>query len=112
MASAYFVFKLNNKRSFKLVEPDDTAIVRIDGMVLLIIKNIVEGHCNFNYYTFPFDIQECTIHFALSRYYWDSNDVILSGELYTYEFQNFPNDEWQMLIIAPFLTILHLVRII
>lgn len=88
------------KRSYKLCDKEDTALL-FSGSAIISIQNIVEGHCEvIDYYNFPFDTQVCTVHFALDRLFFSTYDIILCRSSYTYEFQNFPNEEWEMLSVS------------
>lgn len=86
------------KKSFKLVDADDTVLAFSDHMVLT-LQNVVDGHCEINYSRFPFDIQVCSIDFILNKYFVEINDIILIRDTFTYQFQKFPNEEWEILSV-------------
>ena len=87
------------KQSLKLLEPEDKAVLW-PYLVVVVRKNVVEGHCDGDYSNFPFDTQHCSIDFAIDRYFFFDLDVVLSRLYYTYKLQTFINDEWTLLTVS------------
>ena len=87
------------KRSQKLFEPDDIAVL-FPEYVSVIRENVVEGHCNIDYYRFPFDEQTCVLEFDLERFFFYEDDLFLERLNYTYQFQSFENEEWYLLNVV------------
>ena len=87
------------KRSLKLLEPDDQALF-FPFFVSIFRPNVVEGHCNVDYYRFPFDSQNCFLEFEFERYFFYQQDVYLIRMNYTYQFENFINEEWSLVNVV------------
>ena len=60
----------------------------------------MEGHCNIDYYRFPFDEQICILEFDFERFFFDEDDLFLERLNYTYQFQSFENEEWYLLNVV------------
>ena len=87
------------KRSLKLLQPDDQAII-FPEYVSILRPNVLEGHCNVNYFRFPFDEQNCLVQFEFERYFITEHDVYLSRMNYTYQFDKFINGEWSLVNVV------------
>ena len=87
------------KRSLKLLQPDDQVIIFPD-YVSILLPNVLEGHCNVNYYRFPFDEQNCLIQFEFERYFITEHDAYLSRMNYTNQFDKFINGEWSLVNVV------------
>ena len=87
------------KRSIKLLEPDDL-VVLFPTIVTLFRTNVIEGHCNVDYYRFPFDKQNCELEFEIDRYLFNQQDVYLNRLNYTFQFENFINEEWSLVNVV------------
>lgn len=87
------------KRSLKLLAPDDVAIL-VPTHTVVIVRNVIDGHCDDNYFRFPFDTQVCSLDFAINRYFIGELDVVLSALSYTYQMESFVNEEWTLMNVA------------
>ena len=94
-----FLFVSTIKRqSLKIFDPEDMAILWPD-YVTVMRRHVLEGHCDMDLYRFPFDRQSCTVQFQLERYFFYYYDVVIKRQNYTYKFENFQNDEWQVISV-------------
>ena len=94
-----FLFVSTIKRqSLKIFDPEDMAILW-PYYVTVLRRHVIDGHCDMDLYRFPFDRQLCTIQFHLDRYLFFYIDVVIKRQNYTYQFENFQNDEWQVLSV-------------
>ena len=87
------------KRSIKLLEPNDL-VVLFPTLVSLFSTNVIEGHCNVDYYRFPFDKQNCELEFEIDRYLFYQQDAYLNRLNYTFQFENFINEEWSLVNVV------------
>ena len=94
------------KRSLKLFEPDDLALIYSDGYVSLIRRNVLEGHCLVDYVSFPFDRQICQIQFSLERYFDPISDPGFDVALVAREdserklYEWFENEQWDLVKVT------------
>ena len=94
-----FLFVSTIKRqSLKIFDPEDMAIFW-PYYVTVLRRHVIDGHCDMDLYRFPFDRQLCTIQFQLERYFFYYIDVIIKRQNYTYQFESFQNDEWQVISV-------------
>lgn len=87
------------KKSLKLLAPDDVAIL-VPTATIVIVRNVVDGHCDDDYTSFPFDTQVCSIDFAINRYFFVLTDIVLSRLSYTYRLESFTNEDWTLVNVA------------
>lgn len=87
------------KDSLKMLEEDDVAVI-LSNFTAVVVKDVLEGHCDEDYYHFPFDTQVCFLEFALDRYFIRELDVVLSRLIHTYKMENFTNEEWTLVSVA------------
>ena len=94
-----FLFVSTIKRlSLKIFDPEDMAIVW-PSYVTRLRRHVIDGHCDMDLYRFPFDRHVCTIQFQIERYFFYYVDVVIKRQNYTYQFEDFHNDEWQLISV-------------
>ena len=66
-----------------------------NSLITLYVNDILEGVCDVDLTSFPFDTQVCELNIRFDRYFFDTVDVVLARSATTYKFDGITNDEWE-----------------